>query len=1007
MAALEVAMEQRAEATDLEVEQQNPDVTSMEHVNSPADEVVSTGITIGYKFGVDGKTLNKFDQCYIEGQRTTQFRTPDNIENTMRDAHSQLNNDGTARGDWAKCLPPPMYTLLTMESFNEGDIESGEYEKKMKLATDFYTTLKWLHNEACAHIRLNIADPALQQRIKDEINYHEEMNVGQKIAEAVGVIATEIVRQYRSLDPALNKDNADAIAGLEAVAANAYAAVEAALNADFITIQDIAGQRSARRTLADLQKTTKTMKHQILDIKKFMDSRPSYSARLVDEFKRSRRKGPDGLLDVVQNVGMCGVKGSQPGDNSQVFEAHGFMTYTLGLGLSPEGDLLIETRKGGMQKPEDLAKAANLTGIFEILPDGTVTADNHLPSYQDDLFAQGNLACGAREDGLWTMVTADRDNTSNPVTTTQEEGYFCVWELDDVTVLPENQRNGFSNTEFVAESPEKLAEVLNGKKEFYEGFFPEEGKYKFYYCHYTPRNSGSMRVHSFQHQAERHYPGAIRQICGCDWRKLGMIVSRCDCTLDGEANGGCRKAEMEMLNEHTQKDLWTASGNSAAPPPSQVAISHAELVSGRIVSHDYDNGDIAVRAFQDDTGRVRRTGSNNAVCSVNNLGGPEARARSYDRHIVLKAPDNSTHRRRRRNPTRTFFIDVNMDGIIALPGCSQTSIERGDCTLANHSEGEAEEFGLRDFQSKRWLTGNKVPRLAVPSGGVNTEFVNSGKPCDPLNLNLGCKPADATGYAGEGLTRLLASFCYTPASLYKVPSENGKVPEGFGKVERPLPLLDGSNYRAYARANFGRLGNGTWLHCMGGVCNESHPAPAAQGMLNPNEMVTSSSPSGLFEGFSIMVGGASSKDQPSVVPVEWYDQNNSAFGIFNKHVADTYMSGATVVTQNLSAVMQAKIGAKINAAMNMVTAEEGRRYGVTCSNGKYVYARKAADGSWPVVSTIREGYNRDGPRRNRGSFGCRYMGVFCNNNNCNNNGNKDVPGPFKVYSYKNSDPYVA
>jgi len=348
-----------------------------------------------------------------------------------------------------------------------------------------------------------------------------------------------------------------------------------------------------------------------------------------------------------------------------------------------------------------------------------------------------------------------------------------------------------------------------------------------------------------------------------------------------------------------------------------------------------------------------------------------------------------------------------MDGIIALPGCSQTSIERGDCTLANHSEGEAEEFGLRDFQSKRWLTGNKVPRLAVPSGGVNTEFVNSGKPCDPLNLNLGCKPADATGYAGEGLTRLLASFCDTPASLYKVPSENGKVPEGFGKVERPLPLLDGSNYRAYARANFGRLGNGTWLHCMGGVCNESHPAPAAQGMLNPNEMVTSSSPSGLFEGFSIMVGGASSKDQPSVVPVEWYDQNNSAFGIFNKHVADTYMSGATVVTQNLSAVMQAKIGAKINAAMNMVTAEEGRRYGVTCSNGKYVYARKAADGSWPVVSTIREGYNRDGPRRNRGSFGCRYMGVFCNNNNCNNNGNKDVPGPFKVYSYKNSDPYVA
>lgn len=170
-AETEAVIEQRAEAELLELEVPQTaaaDVDSMEHVNSPASEIVSSGITVGYKFGVDGKTLNKFEQCFIERQRTSQFRTPDNIENTMRDAFGQLNNDGTDRGDWAKCLPPPMYTLLTLEGFNEGDIESGAYEHKMKLATDFYTTLKWLHNEACAHIRLNIADPALQQRIQDE-----------------------------------------------------------------------------------------------------------------------------------------------------------------------------------------------------------------------------------------------------------------------------------------------------------------------------------------------------------------------------------------------------------------------------------------------------------------------------------------------------------------------------------------------------------------------------------------------------------------------------------------------------------------------------------------------------------------------------------------------------------------------------------------------------------------------------------------------------------------------
>jgi len=1007
-AETEAVIEQRAEAELLELEvpqTADADVDSMEHVNSPASEIVSSGITVGYKFGVDGKTLNKFEQCFIEQQRTSQFRTPDNIENTMRDAFGQLNNDGTDRGDWAKCLPPPMYTLLTLEGFDEGDIESGAYEHKMKLATDFYTTLKWLHNEACAHIRLNIADPALQQRIQDEINNNVEMNVGQKIADAVGVVASQIVQQYRSLDPALNQGNADAIAALNASMGAVEAAIAVGLDADFVTIQDIGGMRSVRHKLDELMRNVQSMKEKLQDIDTFMASRPQYAARLSDEHGSRRRNKADGLLDAVQNVGLCGVKGSQPTDNGEVFEAHGFLTYTLGLGLSSGGDVLIETKKG-MEKPEDVVSAASTALVSEILPGGTVTPDDHLPSYQDDLFAQGNLACGARQDGQWTIVTSDRDNVSNPVTTTQEEGYFCVWVLDDITVLPKNQRNGFSNTEFVAGSSSKMAEVLNGRQEFYDSFFPDEGEYKFYHCHYTPRNSGAVRVHSFQHQAERHYPGAVRQVCGCDWRKLGMLVSRCDCTLDGEANGGCRKAEMDMLNEHTQKDLWASGSSSASTPPSQVSLSHAALAHGQIVSYDYDDGDIEVRAYQDDTGRVRRTASNDAVCSVDDLGKPDANARSYERRILLKSPDNSTHRRRRRNPTHTFFTDFDMNGIVALPNCRQHSVDRGDCTFANYSEGEPEEFGIRDFQSKRWFSRQGLPYMAVPSGGVNTEFIKNGKPCDALALESDCVPADATGYAGEDLTKLLASFCDTPVSLYKVPAENGKAPKGFGKVEMPLPLLNGSNYRAYARANFGRSGNGTWLHCAGGRCNASHPAPAAQGKLDPRELVASSSPSGLFKGFSIMLGGAANMSEPSVVPVEWYDQKNRAFGVFNKHVAETYGTGDVDLGKHPE-VIQQKVEAKIQSALKMVSAENGRQYGVTCSNGKYIYARQAADGSWPVVSTIREGYNRDGPRRDRGSFACRYLGVFCNNNNCNNNGDQDVPGPFTVYSYKNSYPYIA
>merc|ERR1719502_898127 len=78
----------------------------------------------------------------------------------------------------------------------------------------------------------------------------------------------------------------------------------------------------------------------------------------------------------------------------------------------------------------------------------------------------------------------------------------------------------------------------------------------------------------------------------------------------------------------------------------------------------------------------------------------------------------------------------------------------------------------------------------------------------------------------------------------------------------------------------------------------------------------------------------------------------------------------------------------------MVEAEKGRANGVTCLNGKYVYARLEADGSRPVVSTVREAYNRHGAHNRGGQWGCRYLGTHCNTNNCNNNGNGEVPGPY-------------
>merc|ERR1719199_129911 len=283
--------------------------------------------------------------------------------------------------------------------------------------------------------------------------------------------------------------------------------------------------------------------------------------------------------------------------------------------------------------------------IRAVLPPDAYEVETKTTAYQDDLFAQGNLACGSRADGTWTLVNYDRNSNENKVTATQDEGYFCIWMLNDLLVLPENQRAGFSNTEFIAESPQEMARVMNGEVENYKKYFPKPGeKYKYYHCHYAPRNSGSARVHSFQHQAERHYPGGIRQYCNCDWRRMGMIVSRCDCTLDAKANGGCRRVEMEMLNEHTQFDLWRKDGNQKVP--SRVSIVHGDLAEGKIKSYTYqndrrrrepDNRNI----YQEDTGRVRPTtngnGGNNVVCSVNEAGVPDNNALNFARQGNLQA----------------------------------------------------------------------------------------------------------------------------------------------------------------------------------------------------------------------------------------------------------------------------------------------------------------------------------------------------------------------------------
>merc|ERR1719313_2747321 len=140
------------------------------------------GVVGGYIFDADGgANRDPTQRCFIRNQGADKTKMPDNIENSVVDAQEQLNQNGTNRAHWAKCLPPPMYTLLSIATFAEGDIYNGRYEKRMRNATDFYATLKWLHNEACAHIRIRLENEVMMAHIREEVNFRTKLGTGYKI----------------------------------------------------------------------------------------------------------------------------------------------------------------------------------------------------------------------------------------------------------------------------------------------------------------------------------------------------------------------------------------------------------------------------------------------------------------------------------------------------------------------------------------------------------------------------------------------------------------------------------------------------------------------------------------------------------------------------------------------------------------------------------------------------------------------------------------------------------
>ena len=137
-----------------------------------------------------------------------------------------------------------------------------------------------------------------------------------------------------------------------------------------------------------------------------------------------------------------------------------------------------------------------------------------------------------------------------------QTGGACLWIIDEekFNALPADQQGGFHNTQinanvaalftsnnslrrshFTGESADEDTFVLNARRA--NRINDENGFYA--HTHMAYDNDAFLRVYTYQHVAERNYPGRIQKVCFCDWRKLAGVAEQTDCTLTAEANNGC------------------------------------------------------------------------------------------------------------------------------------------------------------------------------------------------------------------------------------------------------------------------------------------------------------------------------------------------------------------------------------------------------------------------------------------------------------------------------------
>jgi len=202
-----------------------------------------------------------------------------------------------------------------------------------------------------------------------------------------------------------------------------------------------------------------------------------------------------------------------------------------------------------------------------------------------------SLDCNAKFDWVCEGTVSNEMSSDEGIVALNDlkadEGAFCLWDLKEpVDSLPNDEGTNFRNTDLAcslqvssrsttecAYDPSSRRRGLSRKRgdrdnaanypvkgsavgwkdaAANETFLSLDDANDYFHCHYSPSNSGLLRMFALQHMYERNYPGALKRKCGCGYKFLSNLVSRCDCTRSGKADNGCAKWHSTLLTRATK-----------------------------------------------------------------------------------------------------------------------------------------------------------------------------------------------------------------------------------------------------------------------------------------------------------------------------------------------------------------------------------------------------------------------------------------------------------------------